>query len=136
MKDKLDAAKNKLFNPRECSLDEFRQFMALFLGGNPNSGQGWDLICAQRGPDSPSERSDMAPGDSAKAYAGRRERKFRTVEVIRNASFFGVSGGCARSHKDTKVVLPPMKHWDHFDRHVQRAANILGLKVEINDELE
>lgn len=121
---------SKLYNPSTISFQEWQEFMATFLSSNSASGRAWDVITCQRGPDFPSERPDMSGEEHRKAYAGRRERKFNTVEVVRKASFGGVVGGCARSRKDTKVLLPPSSCWDHFDRHVQRAAIVLGLKVE------
>lgn len=119
---------------KSMTFDEWREFMAEFLRHNPNASKAWDLITCQRGPDSPSERPDMKPAESAKAYKGRRERKYNTVEVIRAASFGGVVGGAARSHKADKVIVPPSEQRDHFDRHVVRAAQVLGLKVEVADK--
>lgn len=119
---------------QEASFDDLRRFMGQVIRYNPNSGALWDLITCLRGPDSPSERPDQSSEESAKAYAGRRERKRRTVEVIRENAFFGVVGGAAR-HRPGKVVqLPPRNQWDHFDRHVQRAASVLGLEVEVGRE--
>lgn len=96
-----------------------------------DGGRLWDLMCGLRGPDSPSERGDMSETESARAYKGRRARKFKTVEIIREKAFFGVIGGCARHHEDDHILLPPDKERDHFDRHMERAAVVLGLKVEV-----
>lgn len=94
---------------------------------NDNTGL-WDVLTCQRGPDTPSERSEMTASEYSAAYKARRERKYKTVEVIRAAA--GISASGARKHKDDKVVLPNSQKWDHFDRHVYAAARALGLKVE------
>ena len=73
----------------------------------------------------------MTDPERSAAYTARRKRKHDTVEVIRAASWFGPTGGSARSHKGDTVYLPPREDWDHFDGHVNKAANILGLKVSI-----
>ena len=112
------------------SFDQLRKLMGEILSSNPNAGKFWDVITCQRGPDSPSERPNMTSKESSAAYAGRRERKHRTVEVIREVSFFGAVGGAARHHKAEAVQLPPSSEWDHFDKHVARAAKALGIKVE------
>lgn len=119
---------------REMTLDELRGLIGIILDSNPNSGKFWDIITCQRGPDSPSERGDLSEDKNEEAYRARRERKFKTVEVIRAASFGGVVGGAARSHKGSSVTLPPHAKWDHFDRHVHRAATVLGLDIKIEKE--
>lgn len=116
----------------KASFDELRTFMGQVIRYNPSSGKLWDLITCLRGPDSPSERPDMSAEESSKAYAGRRERKFNTVEVIRQNAFFGVVGGAARHRAGDTVLLPPSSQRDHFDRHVARAASVLGLKVKVD----
>ena len=113
------------------SFDQWREFMREYLSLNPSAGAAWDVLTCQRGPDAPSERPDMSSSEFSKAYAGRRERKYNTVEVIREVAFFGTVGGAARHHKADRVKLPPKSRWDHFDRHVERAARVLGLKVEV-----
>ena len=107
---------------------EIRSQIGEHLKG-PHGERLWNLMCGLRGPDSPSERPDMPSEDRDRAYRGRRERKYKTVEVIREAAFFGAGGGSARRHHDTKVLLPPIGEWDHFDKHVERAARVLGLEV-------
>ena len=119
----------------DLSFDQLRKFLQQVINENPHSGALWDVLTCLRGPDSPSERSDMSSSAASKAYAGRRERKYRTVEIIRSAAFFGTIGGAARSHAADKVILPPSKMWDHFDKHVARAASRLGLKVETKEDL-
>lgn len=114
---------------RDLSFDDWRRFMGEFLQRNPNAGAAWDLMGCVRGPDFPSERPDMRSSEHDAAYKGRRKRKYETVEVIRNAMFFGFVGGGARSHSGDSVELPPTNMWDHFDRHVARGANAVGLKV-------
>jgi hypothetical protein len=117
-------------------LNEMRAVCQQFLKSSPQASQFWDLITCLRGPDSPSERPNMSPGESSAAYRGRRERKARTVEVIRHHAFNGTIGGAARSRGDrTWVELPPRDKWDHFDKHVERAARVLGLEVRICKEL-
>lgn len=104
------------------------------VGSSSHTRSWWDMITCLRGPDSPSERPDMSAQEASVAYSARRERKYKTVEVIRNKAFFGVIGGAARSHKGDSVTLPPRNQWDHFDKHVERAAKALGLKVIIEGE--
>ena|SRR3990167_1461489 len=117
------------YDPRSISFDDFRKFMGEFISTNPNAGPAWDLITCLRGPDFPSEKGNMSPKEAQVAYRARRARKYRTVEVIRSVAFFGSVGGAARHHSDEVVILPPRPEWDHFDRHVARAANVLGLTV-------
>ena len=112
------------------TLDAKRQKIGKWLEG-PDGGALWDIMCALRGPDSPSETPSMSPQQRALAYNARRKRKFNTVEVIREKAFFGVVGGCARHHEGDTILLPPTIGWDHFDGHMQKAANVLGLKVVI-----
>ena len=118
---------------KELSFHEWRLFMQEFMSRNPSSGLAWDLMGCVRGPDSPSERPDMSPSESSRAYAGRRDRKRKTVEIIREAMFFGACGGSARHHHDTKVTVPPARQHDHFDRHVLRGASAIGLGVQYDD---
>jgi hypothetical protein len=112
------------------TFEEFRDLLRRVVG----SGYGqraWDVITALRGPDSPSERPDMSPQDQAAAYAARRERKRKGVEVIRGHF---VAGGSARSRKDISyVTLPPREEWDHHDKHVGEAAEALGLEIRIEE---
>ena len=108
--------------------------MAEFLSSNPNASAAWDIMGCVRGPDSPSERPDMDSAAASRSYTGRRKRKYETVEVIREAMFFGYMGGGARSHKGDHVLLPPSNKWDHFDRHVSRAAQAIGIPVRTKDE--
>ena len=121
---------------RPETLDEMREVVAEFLQSSPDAGKFWDLITCLRGPDSPSERGDMTREEHERAYAGRRERKRQTVEVIRYRAFGGVVGGSARHRDGCAVHLPERKSWDHFDRHVERAAKVLGLKVIVKGEVE
>lgn len=114
---------------KSLTFDEQRVVIGIFLK-NPGGGNLWDLLTGLRGPDSPSETPDMSSSESAKAYQGRRDRKYKSTEVIREEAFFGVVGGAARYRKATKVLLPPQSLWDHFDKHAYRAANAIGLKVE------
>jgi len=120
-------------NSRKATWPELRSFMGDVIAHNPNSRKLWDLITGLRGPDSPSERPDMSQTEQAEAYEGRRKRKAKTVEVIRGHAFGGIVGGSARSRDDRDyVVLPPESEWDHFDKHVARAAHTIGLTVKID----
>lgn len=114
----------------QLSLTDLREFMYFALRESPAAGQFWDLITGLRGPDSPSERPDMSSEESAKAYAGRRNRKYDAGEVIRDTAFFGACGGCARSHAGDTIVVNPASKQDHYDRHAVRAAKVIGLKVK------
>lgn len=112
----------------DLTFAEKRAIIGKWLNGSDGC-KLWDLMCGLRGPDSPSERDDMTSAQSAAAYKGRRARKFKTVEVIRQKAFNGVIGGSARHHDDDHILLPPTVEWDHFDRHMQRAADVLGIKI-------
>lgn len=118
----------------KLSLDDWRKFMAEFMTKNHYASQAWDIMGCVRGPDAGlgvmSERPNMESKEHSKAYAGRRSRKFDTVEIIRSAMFFGAMGGAARSHSGDTVTVPPSEAHDHFDRHVVRAARALGLKIK------
>lgn len=123
--------------PKTC--DEMRELIGNFLqtADSSEAQRLWDIITCQRGPDSPSERPDMTEAESATAYRLRRERKRATVEVIRKQAFGGVVGGAARWRDDIKyVTLPPQNEWDHFDRHVEKAARAMGLEVKIQEKEE
>ena len=132
MKVILDSGKE--VSIKELSFTEWRRFMSEFMSSNHNASKAWDVMGCVRGPDSPSERPDMTPDESSKAYSGRRDRKFKTVEIIREAMFFGSIGGCARHHRDSKVTVRPHGKQDHFDRHVERAAHALDLTVEYESD--
>lgn len=118
---------------KALSLDEQRVVIGVFLR-TPSASALWDLMCGLRGPDSPSERGDLSSEVNARNYKGRRDRKFKTAEIVRQAAFFGVTGGCARHHKDEVITLPPENKWDHFDHHQDRAARVVGLEVKIEAE--
>ena len=114
------------------TLTEKRQQIGKWLQED-GGAELWDLMCGLRGPDSPSERGDMTTTEHARAYKGRRARKFKTVEVIRQKAFYGVIGGCARHHDDDHITLPPTVERDHFDRHMERAAQVLGIEVRVEE---
>lgn len=112
-------------NNLDKSLATVRELLA-----NDPSGKLWDVLTALRGPDTPSERSDMPAKERDEAYRARRVRKYKTVEVIRYHAVGHTAPG-ARRHADDKVILPNDREvWDHFDKHVERAARALGLRVE------
>ena len=115
------------------TLDDIRKQIGKWLSG-PHGSSLAAILAAQRGPDSPSERGDMSGEEHDRAYWGRRARKRSSGEIIRSASFFGLGQVGARSHKDTKIVLPPHRLWDHYDKHMAQAAGVLGLKVEISED--
>ena len=113
------------------TFDEKRIKLGDWLQG-PDGIALWDMMCALRGPDHPSERPNMTHEDHQRAYKSRRARKFKTVEVIRHKAFFGAVGGNARHHADDHVLLPPENERDHFDRHVATAALLLGLSIQLD----
>lgn len=112
------------------TLTDLREFMYFVITQCPASGKFWDLITGLRGPDNPSERADQSPSEHAKAYSDRRKRKYDAGEVIRAEAFYGAIGGAARSHKGDTVVVNPPSRSDHYDRHVVRAAQVIGLKIK------
>lgn len=117
----------------QLTFDEKRKMIGKWLRES-DSGRLWDLLCALRGPDSPSERPDQSPDEASRLYRARRDRKFKTVEVIRQKAFFGIVGNGARHHDAEYVILPPTSEWDHFDGHVNRAASAIGLEVRIDGD--
>lgn len=125
---KIEVKTGELVPVSELTLDQMRQLTGEMITKNPYSGSYWDILTCLRGPDSPSESSNMTDGERSKAYSGRRARKFDGVEIIREAAFFGMSGGGARRHKGDTVTLHG--NGDHHDRHLSRAAEVLGLKVK------
>lgn len=116
---------------KELSLTDLREFMYFVITECPAGGKFWDVITALRGPDSPSERGDQTPSEQAMNYDRRRARKYESGEIIRSAAFYGAIGGAARSHKGDTVVVNPGVAQDHYDRHVVRAATVLGLNVKV-----
>lgn len=103
--------------------------------GDSDSQKFWNVITCLRGPDSPSERDNMDGLEATVAYRARRARKKATVEVIRGHALGGKVGGSAARWRDDidYVTVPPHEQMDHFDRHVVKAANALGLKVRVVD---
>lgn len=118
----------------DMTFHDWQTFMSEFMSQNPNAGKAWDVMGCVRGPDSPSEYSGMPKTEYEKAYDGRRNRKYKTVEVLRAAMFLGTIGGCARHHHDTKVIISGLN--DHFDRHVISGARALGIQVEEEEKGE
>lgn len=114
------------------SLDDIRKQIGRWLSG-PNGGSLAAILAAQRGPDSPSERPDMSAVDHKKAYWGRRARKHSSGEIIRAASFFGIGQVGARSHRGDSITLPLSNKWDHYDKHMALAAQVLGIEVKTNE---
>ena|SRR5688572_29832576 len=118
----------------ELGFKQWRQFMQEFMSSGKNgANKAWDLMSCVRGPDSPSETDAMSSEEHQKAYRGRRLRKFETSEAIRHEMFFGAVGGSARHHSASHVTVPPLEQQDHFDRHIVKAANLLGLQVKIKE---
>ena len=111
----------------ELSLDEMRQLIGLYLTTNSAGGKLWDIMGIVRGPDAPSEGTENDPG----AYQARRARKYKGVEVLRNRAFFGMVGGGARHREGDEIEL--LVGGDHHDRHLVRAASILGVQIKERD---
>jgi len=109
-------------------LDDIRKQIGKWLSGKHGANLA-AILAAQRGPDSPSEHGGLSGDAYSEAYWGRRARKYSSGEVIRAASFFGIGEVGARTRVDTKIVLPPSKIWDHYDKHMARAASVLGIEV-------
>lgn len=115
----------------DMELGDFLKFVGDYCR---RSEAAWSVITALRGPDSPSERPNHSHAKSSELYWLRRERKRRTVEVIRGKAVGQV--GAARTRKADSITLPPSSCWDHFDKHCARAANVLGLHINIDASLE
>lgn len=94
----------------------------------------WDIIACQRGPDSPSERPYQPSRQAYELHTARRERKSRTGAVIRGLSGISTGGASQRTDRDY-VELPPENEWDHYDKHIARAAQAMGIAVHIVPEL-
>ncbi len=119
---------------KQLTLDEMLTTLQGWMS-QPAGGALWDVITGLRGPDSPSERPNMTSDESSRAYDLRRARKRDTVEVIRGKAMNGRCGGAARFRTDLDyVTLPPEDEWEHFDKHVARAARALGLRVVIREK--
>lgn len=114
-------------------LDSIRRQIGRWLSGRYGSSLA-AILAAQRGPDSPSERGDMTSEQHDAAYWGRRARKRSSGEVIRSASFFGVGKVGARSRSGTSITLPPSDLWDHYDKHMAQAAQVLGIEVKTDPD--
>lgn len=114
-------------------LTQIREQIGRWLSG-PNGAALACILAAQRGPDSPSERSNMVGAAHSKAYWGRRARKASSGEVIRAVSFLGFGKVGCRYRKGDKIYLPPHDKWDHYDKHMAEAAHVLGLDVVITDQ--
>ncbi len=118
-------------NIRVSEVTEFDQQVAAiryWLTKGRDSGRLWDLLTALRGPDNPSETGNMSPEAARIAYKGRRDLKFKTVEIIRSVS--GLCGGGARRHSDKAITLPKDQgSWTHFHKHAANAARALGLGI-------
>lgn len=115
------------------TFDEMRKQIGEWLQSD-EGGRLWDLLTCLRGPDSPSELVNVHSAENSANYKLRRERKYDTVEVIRQKAFFGVVGGSARHHDQDYVVVNPPDEQDHFDRHVLKAAYALGLEVRVKEK--
>jgi len=120
-------------NVQAATTEDIRKLIAVWFKTG-KGGAFWDLITALRGPDSPSERPDLSASENSKRYAARRARKFASTEIIRKKAFYGVIGGAARSHEAEYITLPPPSKWDHFDKHMARAAGVLGLDIRYEEE--
>jgi hypothetical protein len=115
------------------TFDGMRSVLFDYLRNYDPGGRMWDLLTGLRGPDSPSERPDLSDEVNRTNYAARRARKRQTVEVIRGHAFPGIGG--ARYRTDvSQVVLPQPNKWDHFDKHVARAAKALNLSIVYEKE--
>lgn len=93
----------------------------------------WDILTAMRGPDRGadqphSERPCDSGDEHGRLYRARVARKMTTVAVLRYHALGSICG--ARTSSADHVVLPVESQWDHFDKHVARAANALGVRIE------
>ena len=113
----------------DTPLSEAIKEIRRYLKDSPDGQALWDILTALRGPDNPTERGGMSDAQWNEQYRLRRARKRETVEVIRGKTF--PNCGEARCREDIDyVTLPPKAEWDHFDKHVARAAHWLGLRIE------
>jgi len=117
----------------ELALGEMLSTLRTWLKTSRDSQRLWDILTSLRGPDSGIDQpASERPGDESAIhstrYRARVDRKMATVAVIRATS--GLSGGSARTRSADHVILPPSSEWDHFDKHVARAAEALGLVIK------
>lgn len=94
----------------------------------------WDTIVALRGPDTPSERECIEEPRRSSLYHARVDRKMRTAAVIRGLAV-GQQAAAKTRTDIAYIVLPPQDEWDHFDRHMVKAANALNLEIKIDPSL-
>lgn len=115
------------------SVEQLRFLIGAFLETNNDRKPLWDIMCALRGPDFPSEMDGMTSTEKEEAYNIRRFRKYHAGEVIRGAAFYGMQGGEARKRIADAITLYSPKGSDHYDRHMRDAARHLGLTVNVGD---
>lgn len=113
------------------TFDEMRELNRRFLQAASvvEKQKYWDVVTALRGPDLPSESTEMTSEQTTIAYQARRKRKAQGVEVIRFHAFGGQTGGAARYRTDRAYIVVP-EFLDHHDHHLIKAAKVLGLVVK------
>lgn len=131
-------------DPKALTFDTLRALTDEFLKSNPKEGKRyWDCMAALRGPDVGLPDADgkvvaaLANGQTPGPEHARVQRKHTTSAIIRAHMFPGAAGCSAAQmnmEPDAHIVLPAKDLWDHFDKHIFKAAVVLGLPVQIGDE--
>lgn len=125
-------------DPSSLSYHDILVLIGDFLASNPHEGKKlWDLLAVVRGPDCGLGLGpDYEDGRDEKATKGRNDRKALTGAIIRAYMFpKGVGGASAKfNHHEDTIFLPPKKDWDHYDKHVWKAINVLDIPHKIEGE--
>lgn len=126
-------------DPKTLSFELVRKLVDEFLTHNPKEGKKfWDVMVALRGPDQgfgsgPAKIDGSTPTEEN----ARISRKKLTSTIIRGRMFPGTvhcSAAQIDANPDAIIQLPAKAGWDHFDKHVFKAATVLGIKYEIEGE--
>lgn len=131
-------------DPKALTFESMRQLTDEFLKSNPKEGKKyWDCMVALRGPDTGLPNAEglasvaLANGNTPGPEHDRITRKATTSAIIRAHMFPGAAGcssAAMNSDPDAILILPEKDKWDHFDKHMFKAAIVLGIPVQTGDE--
>lgn len=126
-------------DPKLLSFDIMRELIDQFLQKNPKDGKKlWDCMATVRGPDqgigAPASPCD---GSDSVAEHKRVARKKLTCTIIRGRLFPGTTNcSSADINNDPSAVvqLPKKATWDHYDKHVFKTCQHLGIPYQVDGE--